>query len=269
MLLIGFISDLHLDVNKIDIEDAIQTLIEVVRNHDLDTLILAGDMYNDFAKTQKLVADLNTELTDSAHVYYLAGNHDMARNADGGILEQIHTNYLHNDSIDIPGTDLRIIGHNGWYDYTLAPTVTTQAGEAFHHGLYFDRVVPQQESDIERTDRALQETKKLLDKAMENHKRVIFVSHFVPIIDDLHQSDDVRFQLVNAVMGSKRMGDLLQGYKNLELVVFGHQHVNPPIRYYNTVPYVNVALGNKKRRNEWLSDSFEQALEEKMYIFAK
>lgn len=267
--MVGFISDLHLDVNKIDETVALETLKKVVVKTQLSYLILVGDTYNDFARTQKFVARLNETLVGKAQVSFLAGNHDMARHATEETVEAAHPNYLHKNWLDLPDSDVRVLGHNGWYDYSLAPTVTVEAGWNFHQGLYFDRVIPQSETDIERTNRALHEMNDLLLTAKAADKKVIVATHFVPIKDDLHQDIDARFTLVNAMLGSARMGDYLKQQAHVIGVVFGHQHVNPPIRYYRGTPFVNVALGIKKRPDEWLSQDLFTAIEEKMTIFAK
>ncbi|AIM63506.1 metallophosphoesterase [Weissella ceti] len=264
--MLGFISDLHFDINKIDDETAVNVLISVIKRHDLDVLVLVGDTYNDFTRTQQLVQEIS-DRHDNVQVFFVAGNHDMGRNVSAAELEETYPHYLHKRYVDLPNSNIRLIGHNGWYDYSLSPTVSEEAGWAFHNGLYFDRVIPQNESDLARTDKGLDEMAKLLQQAQADQKEVIFATHFVPIKDDLHVSEDLRLQLVNAMMGSKRVGELLQAQKNVRAVVFGHQHVNPPIRYYDDVPYVNVALGIKKRHQEWLNIDLMTAIEEKCTFF--
>lgn len=267
-MMLGFISDLHLDINKIDDTTAVNVLVAIIDRYDLDVLVLVGDTYNDFGRTQLLVEAVMKQ-HGTAKVFFVAGNHDMGRGITEEEIEGRYPNYLHKQYIDLPHSNVRLIGHNGWYDYSLSPSVTEEAGWAFHNGLYFDRVIPQNESDLARTDKALREISQLLIQAQSEQKEIIFVTHFVPIKDDLYDSEDVRIQLVNAMMGSKRLGDRLQEQNNLRAVVFEHQHVNPPIRYYQDVPYVNVALGIKKRRKEWLNEDLLTAIEEKMYIFSK
>lgn len=267
MTRIGFISDLHLDVNKIADEEALKVLKTAILAKKLDVLVLAGDTYNDFRRTEALVAQLNQE--QAAHVLFLAGNHDMARGSDEVSIEEKHPHYLHKQWVDVANSDIRLIGHNGWYDYTWASEVSSAEAWSFHQGLYFDRVIPQNETDIERTDRALLEMRALFAQAMRDEKKIVFATHFVPINDDLRKGTDKRFELIKAVMGSKRIGDMLQAQKNLLTVVFGHQHINPPVRYYANVPYANVAVGIKKRRQEWLENDLLPTIEEKMYIFSK
>lgn len=267
MTRIGFISDLHLDVNKIADEEALMVLKTAITAKQLDVLVLAGDTYNDFRRTEALVTQLNQE--QAVKILFLAGNHDMARGSDEVSIEEKHPHYLHKQWFDVANSDIRLIGHNGWYDYTWAPAVSTAEAWAFHQGAYFDRVVPQSETDIDRTDRALLEIRALFAQAMHEQKKIVFVTHFVPINDDLRQGADKRFGLIKAVMGSKRIGDMLQAQENVITVVFGHQHINPPVRYYADVPYVNVAVGIKKRRQEWLGNDLLSAIEEKMYIFSK
>lgn len=263
----GFISDLHLDINKISDEEAKLTLLAVINHQKLDSLVLVGDIYNNFQRTQSLVERLNQ--AHSANVYFLSGNHDMARGIDEVSIEESHPNYLHKQWVDLPDSDVRVIGHNGWYDYTWAPEVSDEKAWTFHQGLSFDRVIPQTGNDIERTDRALVEIDQMFEQARLDKKQVVFATHFVPINDDLYAGNDERIRLINTIMGSKRVGELLQEQNNLLSVVFGHQHINPPIRFYDDIPYVNVAVGINRRRQEWLETTFLATIEEKIYIFAK
>lgn len=266
---VGFISDLHLDINKISDDEAKMTLMQVITDKQLDVLVLVGDTYNNFQRTETLVQELNEKMMGETRVFFISGNHDMARGVDEVTIEESHPNYLHKSWFDVPNSDIRVIGHNGWYDYTWAPQVTNEEASAFHHGLYFDRVIPQKETDIERTDRALVEMQALFTQAQLDKKQIVFATHFVPIKDDLHEGEDPRIGLVNAIMGSKRIGELIQSQENVVAVVFGHQHVNSPIRYYGDVSYANVAVGIKKRRQEWLESDLLSTIEEKMYIFSK
>lgn len=264
---VGFISDLHLDINKIMDEEAELTLKSVIKDEKLDILILAGDTYNNFERTQALTERLNEE--EQVSVYFLAGNHDMARGTNETSIEETHPNYLHKQSIDISDSDIRIIGHNGWYDYTWASEVSEEQAWAFHQGLSFDRVVPQSVTDIERTNRALGEMETMFKQAELDKKQVVFVTHFVPVNDDLYVGEDKRIQLVNAIMGSKRIGELIKRQDNMKEVVFGHQHINPPTRYYESVPYTNVAVGIKRRRKEWSGIDLLDTIQKKMHIFLK
>lgn len=264
---VGFISDLHLDINKITDEEAELTLLAVMESRKLDFLILAGDTYNNFQRTRALVEKLNQH--HQGMVYFLAGNHDMARGTDETSIEESHPNYLHKTWVDLPDSNIRLVGHNGWYDYTWAPGVSEEQGWSFHQGLSFDRVIPQNESDIVRTDRALVEMTRLFEQAHIDKKEVVFVTHFVPIEDDLYKGEDKRIQLVNTILGSRRIGALIQAQDTIEAVVFGHQHINPPVRYYGEVPYVNVAVGIKRRHREWLGNDLLESIQKKMHIFSK
>jgi hypothetical protein len=65
------------------------------------------------------------------------------------------------------------------------------------------------------------------------------------------------YQMINAMLGSNRLGQLLESYPNVKAVFYGHVHgVHPPLDRAN-LTYFNQAVGvHKKRHDEWQAATF-------------
>jgi len=267
MVKIAVSSDNHLDINKQPLPEILMQQAHVINELAVDYYLIAGDLFNDFKKSMAYVSELQELVRSQTKVYFIAGNHDMARNVSFEELETpLTSQYLHNKYIDIPNTNWRIIGHNGWYDYLFARGVTTEAVHRFKKGVYFDRVIQQPISDFERMTLALQQIESQLQAATAAHKQVIFFTHFAPINDELHYPmRDPRWDAVNGVLGSPRLGELLARYDNVQHVFYGHVHATVPPRHKNHITYYNASVGyNRHRRQEWTADNFLTAWQNKI-----
>ncbi|CAJ1225468.1 hypothetical protein IV64_GL000348 [Lactiplantibacillus xiangfangensis] len=223
--------------------------------------LIAGDLFNDFQKSQQFVVDLQALLGAHTQVRWIAGNHDMVHGVSFDELENGRfAGYLHNRYVDIPNTNWRIIGNNGWYDYQFAANIPDTTTEDFLHwkrAFWIDRAIEQPISDLERTDLVLNQVKAQLSLAQAEQKQVVFMTHFVPRVDYLRFSDDNRFwNMANALMGTPRMGALLEQF-DVAHVLFGHLHIHPQPRTFNGTTYYDQAVGyGLKRINEWQTTSF-------------
>lgn len=113
-------SDLHLDLNHAKVAEIITQQAHYLTRQEIDHYFFVGDAFNDFKQTSAYFAKLQSQLP-TTKVHYLAGNHDMLK---GGTYEQLENLdddlYFHNRFLDIPQTNWRIIGNNGWYDYSFS-----------------------------------------------------------------------------------------------------------------------------------------------------
>jgi putative phosphoesterase len=263
---IAVTSDNHFDVNKQDPDEMLREQAAYLREQQVDTYLIAGDLFNNFNKTQAFVTKLQLALPEVT-VRFIAGNHDMGREVTYEELESdVDPLYLHKKWLDIPGTNWRVVGNNGWYDYLFARNVKLEEVASFKRGLYYDRVIDAPISDKERMDRVLTQTKADLDRAVSDKKDVIFITHFAPIDDELiYPAADNRWNIVNGVLGSPRMGELLESYENVKHVYYGHIHVTVPPREKNGVIYENPSVGyNRRRLMEWTADNFLDAWRNKL-----
>lgn len=173
--------------------------------------------------------------------------------------------YIHNQFIDLPNSDWRIIGNNGWYDYSFS-TYHDQLKkvQTWKNVYWLDSSIDQPISDQERMATVIAQVKYQLDLAKDNNKSVLFLTHFAPRQEllaakpkEVNTPRRERFyQMVNAMMGSDRLGNLLEDSNIVRYVFYGHLHgIHPPLTRHG-VTYLNQSVGvSNKRINEWQKDN--------------
>ena len=121
MVRIAISSDNHLDVNQVDPGAALTMQADYLHAHGVGYYFFGGDLFNDFTRTRQYMADLRDHLAGTTRVYYVAGNHDLLQHAPYDLVEGLTApGYLHNRYVDLPGTAWRVVGNNGWYDYSFS-----------------------------------------------------------------------------------------------------------------------------------------------------
>lgn len=267
MVKVGFSSDNHLDLNKVDWRWAAREQANYLLRAGVETYFILGDVSNHYERTYQYVTYLQEQLASQVQVRFILGNHDMSSDLTYDQIESIESPlYLHNHYLDIVGTSWRVIGHNGWYDYGFSPMMDEASGQRFHYGFYYDRIIQQSMSDRERTDIALNQLQAQLTRAGQAQKQVIVVTHFVPIKDDIKVSSQRPYMQLNAVLGSPRLGKLLAGSPQVHHVFFGHHHVSSPVRQHQGTAFYNVSVGLKKRTGEWLAADFLTSWQKRLVI---
>lgn len=260
MVKVAMVSDLHLDINKVDIERALQQQSHWLKKNQVGIYLIAGDLFNHFKRSLSFVERLQ-KMTPNTLVRFIAGNHDMVNDISyEGLQNSLSSTYLHRKQLDVPGTDWRIIGNNGWYDYTFSAVLHRPEVDFWHwkQAYWIDSAIEQPVSDPERTTRELQVIEGQLRQAQQDHRRVLFMTHFVPRIEYLRITSDDRFwNMANAMLGSVRTGRLLAQY-HVRYVLFGHMHIHSEPQKIEGTVYYNQAVGyGTARRHEWLTDAFE------------
>ncbi|MDD6431741.1 MAG: metallophosphoesterase [Lactobacillaceae bacterium] len=267
MVRIAISSDNHLDVNQADPAAALAMQAQYLQDHGIQYYFYAGDLFNDFDQTRQYMVDLQRRLISRVRVYYIAGNHDLLQHAPYDLTEHLaDPGYLHRRYVDLPGTNWRMIGNNGWYDYTFSayrddPTAVQQWKRVY----WLDSEIDQPGDDQERMDNVLNQVTTQLAAAKDAEKRVLFLTHFAPRHELLAPRPaavstprrERFYQMINAMMGSDRLGTLLESAENVRYVFYGHLHgIHPPLER-NGVTYLNQAVGvRNKRINEWQRDDF-------------
>lgn len=113
--------------------------------------------------------------------------------------------------------------------------------------------------------RVLDQVHHQLGKAQRTGKEVMFLTHFAPRHELLAPKPlgvnsprrERVYQMVNAMMGSDRLGQLLESYSNVKAVFYGHLHQVHHSLYRHHLVYLHQALGvRNKRHNEWQANSF-------------
>ncbi|WP_367342596.1 metallophosphoesterase [Limosilactobacillus sp.] len=261
-------SDNHIDVNRQDPEEVLAFQSQWLQAHGIDYYLFAGDLFNNFQKTADYMSLLQSK-TPSTKVFYIAGNHDMLGASSEEQIENFASDqYLHNQYVDLPGTDWRLIGNNGWYDYSFS-TYRDQAKEVerWKKVFWLDSSTPQDESDGQRVARVLTQSRQQLIAAQHHNKKVLFLTHFAPRHELLAPKPaavntprrERIYQMINAMMGSDALGNLLADYPSVQTVFYGHLHGQHPDWRWHGISFLHQAVGVKNKRiNEWQAPMFEQ-----------
>lgn len=260
---IAVTSDNHLDVNKVDVPAVITAQAAYLQAQHVDYYMIAGDTFNDITKTQTYVETLQNKLGQTTQVYFLAGNHDMVNGLTYPQLQaDIHPRYLHQKDIDLPGTNYRVIGNNGWYDFSLAPSFEAKTEADFarwRNAYWIDGGIEGRGNDQVMMQQILNRVHMQLQAAKQAGQQVIFITHFVPRLEYIYYSLDRHFwNMATALMGSAHLGQLLEAYQ-VAHVFFGHLHQRRLPQTINGVTYHSAPVGyGLKRMNEWQSSDFMQ-----------
>ncbi|MDX9827046.1 MAG: metallophosphoesterase [Spirochaetia bacterium] len=129
---IGLISDIHVDLNRIEGEEVVTGLLarESARRK-LDILLVAGDISSDYALTLKTIRAL--EDASGVRLLFVPGNHDIwnenypgrkAWDSYKALLE--HPGNLARGAVSLPG-GWTIVGDLGWYDFAYGDSSFSQA----------------------------------------------------------------------------------------------------------------------------------------------
>ncbi|WP_341779389.1 metallophosphoesterase [Levilactobacillus sp. HBUAS70063] len=257
MVKVALSSDLHLDVNRQNVDQLLPQQAGYLMQQNVGVYLIAGDITNHFDQSLDYVERLQ-RLIAPAQVRFIAGNHDMLHDVTYAALESpLAPTYLHLGQLDVAGTNWRIIGNNGWYDYQFADNLVGRDFLTWKRAFWVDGTIEQPQSDPERMDHVLATATAQLDRARADHKQVLFMTHFVPHREYIRYTDDDRFwNMANAMLGSPRLGILLDDYR-VPLVLFGHVHRHFAPRRFGATTYYDQALGyHNKRINEWSQDDY-------------
>lgn len=176
---IAISSDNHLDVNQVNNDQALTFQSNWLKGNKVNYYLFGGDLFNNFTKTERYFNELQ-ELTPDTKIFYILGNHDMLNNISFDEIEHPRSPlYIHNRSIDIPNTNWRIIGNNGWYDYSFS-TYANQPKkvQTWKKVYWLDSSIDQPIDDQERMKNVLEQVKVQLSSAQAARKKVIFLTHF-------------------------------------------------------------------------------------------
>lgn len=252
-------SDLHLDLNHADVAEIITQQAHYLTRQEIDHYFFVGDSFNDFEQTSVYFAELQSQLPITK-VHYLAGNHDMLKGVTYEQLENLDDDlYFHNRFIDIPQTNWRIIGNNGWYDYSFS-TYESNVKEVakWKRAYWVDRPIMQPMNDPERMAIVLDQVEENLKQARNQQKQVIFMTHFAPIREALPHPiiksarRQRMWEMTTAMLGSRHLGALLARFPEVKAVFYGHLHYAQPLITVGNIEYRNQAVGvRRKNSGEW------------------
>lgn len=267
MVKVALTSDNHFDINQVDSDEMLKQQAQWLVDNGVKLYLIAGDLFNDFAQSVRYIERLQGELGNALQVRWIAGNHDMLHSVSYPELTHYESpQFMHNRLETIPGTQWCLIGNNGWYDYTLAEKLPEKQDFAqWKQAYWIDSIIDQPMTDEERMEIVLQQTETLLKQARQQRRQVVFMTHFAPRKDYIQVHPELRmWNMSNAMMGSQRLGQLLEAYQ-VSHVLFGHLHLNVKPRQFEQTTYYNQAVGyHRRRRNEWQRDTFFEQWQQKL-----
>ena len=251
-LRLGIISDLHLDVNEAAGKPVVETLVQVIESSAVDAVLIPGDISNDYQKTLGYADRIESE--SGIPCYFVPGNHDLWNEAypEKDAWEIYHElkrfkGNLINGPVEFPGGWV-LVGDTGWYDYSFGGKGITR--EAFDNMQFEERVW--QDKVNARWDRpTLEMHQYFLDKLEAQLKewkghKLILMTHVVPHDAFTVQQPNAMWYYLNAFLGGKSYGALVQKYK-VRYAVFGHVHY----RMTKTIEGTTYACRCLGTHDEW------------------
>ncbi len=219
---LAIMSDLHVDINKIN-EHELKVLIQILHQKKVTRLHLAGDTANSMAVVLRTLEILET---GNFTVTFNFGNHEMPDVASPEEIEAYsHPNFLNLETVNLR-EDLVLLGVNGWYDYSFSTEANHEKIVSAKNLYWYDRRIERGQSDPKVMATILEELSLLLTDLGKQQKDVILATHFVPqqAFIHYHQGKYMRWNQINAFLGSQSMGDLISTHPHVKEVVFGHTH---------------------------------------------
>ena len=228
---IGILSDIHVDINYSDKDLVTPSICKYIKKHSLDMMIIAGDVASDFNLTLDSLRDI--EDIGKVPCLYVPGNHDIwtenyPEKTSWEIYELLksHSHNLANGPYEL-GNDWVVIGDLGWYDFSFGDSDKYSPSD-FTKMKYEDRIW--QDSIKAAWDRSTLEMHRyFLDKLEKQlikyqYKKIILVTHVLPIVDFTVQPPSLMWEYMNAFLGSSEYGKLISRYPNIKFAVSGHVH---------------------------------------------
>lgn len=247
---IAAISDLHLDINKD--YPVLDVLKEEVEKENADYLIIAGDIYEDF---RNVIGEMRMlENGASFRVLYVPGNHDLWSPEP----HKYKVDYIYSSFCDderclsgkyVIDRDVAFIGDVGWYDHSFG-NHERFSDEMFAKMYYMGRTWqdsiknPWTRDNMKRCDMQLDALSCALD--MVRGKKVVAVTHMLPIREFTVLDARPEWEYFNAFLGSEKLGELFEN-KSVSYSISGHVHYRKEIEK-NGVHYICPCLGYK---SEW------------------
>ncbi len=253
---IGVLSDIHIDINYIDRDEVTPAICSAVKVRSLDMMIIAGDVASDYKLVIESMEDI--EKYTGIPCLYIPGNHDIWTEnypdlTSWDIYEKLK-GFPRNLTKEpyMFGRDWIVIGDIGWYDFSFGDT--GYSFDDFSRMKYGERVW--QDSIKAVWGKSTHEMHSYFLHKLENqlktyqNKKVIIVTHVLPISDFTVLPPDPMWEYMNAFLGSREYGELILRYPNVKYAISGHVHYRKRKHIQNT-EFVCSCLGY---RTEWFEN---------------
>ena len=236
---IGILSDIHVDLEHPEPEKIIDGLVAKMEANAVDAMIFAGDVANDYKTSLRFLYAI--EEKTGIRCLFVPGNHDIWNEHHPDMtawdiyeaLQEFPGN-LANGPISL-SDDWIAIGDLGWYDYSFGSR--EYSIEEFNRMKIDDRLWQDKikanwgKPTIEMHHYFYQKLEKQL--AAHQNKKIIFVTHALPIIDFTVQPPDRMWNYLNAFLGSSQYGELALKYA-VAYSISGHVHYRKEKSYNST-----------------------------------
>lgn len=223
---LGFLSDLHIDVNLNMLEHAVSVVAEAYKENKLDRLFLAGDTSGDYYITFRFIDRLKEE---GLKVYTIFGNHEYwsISYKDAQLLD--NDSYINEKEVMVDNNTV-VIGVDGLYDYSFVLDVYNQHTLPLPKSIEDLNAVGRRTFDLKRNKvgnyREVFDSmeKGLVDRLKEHKgKNIILMTHYVPSEEFVVYLGERDWDINNSFMGSKRYQEIAEEY-GVKKVIFGHTH---------------------------------------------
>lgn len=265
---IGFISDIHIDVNKD--YNIIDEMSEHIKKENVDVVVIAGDISENAETTIESMQKL--ENLSGISVYYVPGNHDLWSNDLSTLPTNVIYNKYKNDErclVDNPvllkgeKEIFALIGDIGWYDYSFGDDqfrLSDFEKMNYQKRTFNDAVKNSWTVDNKgRSDYFLHK----LENQMKNHQDLpmIMVTHMLPIKEFTVPKGLKNWNYFNAFLGTGKLQKLYEKY-TVKYAVCGHVHYRKEIEkkgihyYCACLNYYNEWENAEKDSREQIREAF-------------
>lgn len=265
---LGFISDLHIDVNpKETMDDYFIAISKAIFDKELDYFFIGGDIANHYSITLDFVEKLQTQV--NIPVYFVPGNHDYWQR-DEMLLsgDEIHQKFVeHPQSLMKKPVKINnrytVVGHGVWYNHAYyADRFSSEELEIgkYRHGRWQDKKFIQwHKTDKEVSKQFAAELEKDLESVQTD--AIILVTHMITYPAYIVPMPHKVFDFFNAFIATD---DILPFYDQYPIShsIMGHVHFRAQRDYKNTKMIVN-SLGY---RRQWRTKNISDELKQSIYI---
>ena len=252
---IGILSDIHVDLYHSDPQKIVQGFVEAIELNNIETMIIAGDVSNDYQVTLRFLHQI--EAATGVSCLFVPGNHDIwnEKYRTKTAWDIYHKLEKFGGNLTRGPVSLTdqwvVIGDLGWYDYSFgSPDFTIAEFDRMNINgrLWQDKIkAVWQRSTIQVHQYFYNKLEKQLDAL--KHKSIILVTHVLPILDFTVQPPNKLWNYLNAFLGSRQYGELALKY-SVAYSISGHVHYRRLKKYENTTFICNCL----NYANQWVDN---------------
>ena len=236
---IGILSDIHVDLEHDDPRRVLDPLADEILRRQVDLMIIAGDVANDYRLTLESLARI--EHRSGVRCLFVPGNHDIwnEKHPDQDawrIYEALKAfpGNLANGAVTLDN-DWVVIGDLGWYDYSFGSRrYSEEEFDRMQIGsrLWQDKIKAIWQAPTLEMHRYFRAK---LQKQLEAHRGrdIILVTHVLPVRDFAVFDLGPMWEYLNAFLGSRQYGELALEF-GVAYSISGHVHYRREVRHEGT-----------------------------------